>query len=120
MVPAKILCVDDEPFIRMMLAHCVEDLGHRSLEAESGEDALDILAAQEIDLLITDIRLGGIDGWEVAEQARAQKPNLPVIYVSGFPTKGKSVPGAIYIAKPFRPREIEAAIRKQLDQLADA
>jgi len=45
---------------------------------------------------------------------------MPIIYVSGFPSKGKSLPGAIYIAKPFRPHDIEAAILRCLGALEDA
>ena len=104
----------------MMLVDCIADLGLAPLEAENGEDALDVLTDESIDLLVTDIRLGGISGWEVAEQARAQQPNLPIIYISGYPSKGKSVPGSIYLAKPFRPHELETAVRKCLAQLEDA
>lgn len=117
---ANILCVDDEPFIRMMLADCVEELGCAPVEADSGEEALDLLDQNKIDLLISDIRLGGISGWKVAEEARARYPELPVIYISGYPSQGKSVPGAIYLAKPFRPHELEAAIRKCLPRLEAA
>lgn len=120
MANARILCVDDEPFIRMMIAHCIADMGHTAIEAESGEEGLDLLSKNEVELLITDIRLGGISGWEVAEQARARNSHLPVIYISGFPCQGKSVPGALYLAKPFRPHELEAAIRQCLDQLTTA
>ena len=120
MAIARILCVDDEPVIRMMLAECVRELGLVAIEAESGEQALECLEASQVDLLITDIRLGGISGWDVAEQARAMNPRLPVIYVSGFPCRGKSVPGAIYLAKPFRAHELERAIRKCLGALEDA
>ena len=120
MTPARILCVDDEPFILMMLAHCVEDMGHSPIEAANGEEAIEILDSTKVDLLITDIRLGGIDGWEVAERARAATPTLPVVYISGFPTVGKSVAGATYLAKPFRPRELVAAVRQQLAQLTNA
>lgn len=114
MTKARILCVDDEPFIRMMVAHCVSDLGHTAVEAESGEDALDTLGSDEIDLLITDIRMKGMSGWEVAEQARQGRPDLPIIYISGYPCRGDAVPGSLYLSKPFRPHELESAVRKCL------
>lgn len=120
MANARILCVDDEPFVRMMIAHCIMDMGHAAIEAESGEEGLGLLAIGGIDLLITDIRLGGISGWVVAEQARARNVHLPVIYISGFPCPGKSVPGALYLAKPFRPHELEAAIQQCLSAFTDA
>jgi CheY-like chemotaxis protein len=111
---ARVLCVDDEPFIRLMLADCIADMGLEAVEAENGEDAVAIMAETRIDLLITDIRLGGMTGWAVAEEARARWPALPIIYISGFPSKGRSLPGALYLAKPFRPHELEAAVRHYL------
>lgn len=111
MPTARVLCVDDEPFILMLLADTVADLGLMPTEAANGEEALALAATQPVDLLITDIRLGGIDGWEVAERVRALHPGVPIIYISGFPTQGKSLPGALYLAKPFRPFDLENAIR---------
>jgi DNA-binding response OmpR family regulator len=103
-----------------MLADVVSELDMTAVEAESGEDAVALIEAEEFDLVITDIRMGGISGWEVAERARAKRSAMPIIYVSGFPSKGKSVPGAIYIAKPFRPHEIETAVLRCLNELEDA
>ena len=120
MEAARVLCVDDEPLIRMMLADSVTDLGLIALEAENGEEAVALIEAEKVDLVITDIRMGEISGWEVAERARAKHPTMPIIYVSGFPSKGKSLPGAIYIAKPFRPHEIEAAVLRCLRELEEA
>lgn len=114
MSSTRVLCVDDEPFIRLMLVDTIERLGLEPIEAASGEEAVRLMESVAPDLLITDIRLGGIDGWEVAERTRALHPGVPVIYISGFPTQGKSLPGALYIAKPFRPRELEAAVHKLL------
>lgn len=95
----------------MMVAHCISDLGHDAVEAASGEAALDLLQHGDFDMLITDIRMGGISGWDVAEQARAGRPGLPVIYISGYPSEGNAVPGSRYLAKPFRPHELESAVR---------
>jgi DNA-binding response OmpR family regulator len=114
MPAARVLCVDDEPFILMMVADTMSAMGLTPIPAENGEEALDVAESEAFDLLITDIRLGGIDGWEVAERLRSAQPGLPVIYISGFPTPGKSLPGALYIAKPFRPSELEAAVRTLL------
>ena len=97
-----------------MVAHCVSDLGYDAVEAASGEAALDMLGQGEVDLLITDIRMSGMSGWEVAEQARAERPNLPIIYISGYPSHGDAVPGSLYLSKPFRPHELESAVRKCL------
>lgn len=114
MSAARILCVDDEALIRMMVADCIDDLGFRSMEAECGEEALELLNQTDVDLLITDIRMGGISGWEVARRAPAKRPGLPVIYISGYPSEGKALDDAIYLAKPFRPRDLQEAVLKKL------
>jgi CheY-like chemotaxis protein len=115
-----VLCVDDEPLIRMVVAECVAGLGLEPVEAASGEEALDAFSPTAIDLLITDIRMEGISGWEVAELARALKPDLPIIYISGFPSTGEKLSDTIYLPKPFRPHELEAAVRKSLGSLTAA
>ena len=112
---AHVLCVDDEAMIRMMIADSIDDLGLTPIEAESGEDALGKLAGTEVKLLITDIRMGGMSGWEVAEQARQHNPKLPVIYISGHPCAGQPVPDSIYLTKPFAVRQLQQAIRSALD-----
>ena len=114
MSAARVLCVDDEALIRMMVADCIDDLGLNAVEAACGEEALEKLDQTDVDLLITDIRMGGISGWEVARRARAKRPYLPIIYISGFPSEGKALDGAIYLSKPFRPRDLQDAVLKKL------
>lgn len=117
---SHILCVDDEALIRTMIADCIDELGFKSVEAGSGEEALEKLEATDVALLITDIRMGGISGWEVAERARARQPGLPIIYISGFPCAGEALADTIYLAKPFRPRDLQAAVRKTLGCAGEA
>ena len=114
MSAARVLCVDDEALIRMMIADCIDDLGMKPVQAGSGEEALDQLKDSEVALLITDIRMGGISGWEVARRARRSQPELPVIYISGYPSEGVAVSDSIYLAKPFLPHHLKAAIRQSL------
>jgi CheY-like chemotaxis protein len=110
-----VLCVDDEALIRMMISDSLDDLGLKAIEAESGEEALGKLASTEVKLLITDIRMGGMNGWEVAERARQRNPKLPVIYISGHPCAGEPVPDSIYLSKPFVARELQRAVREALE-----
>ena len=110
-----VLCVDDEALIRMMIADSIDELGLTAIEAGSGEEALGKLAEGEVELLITDIRMGGMSGWEVAIRARQRNPKLPVIYISGHPCAGEPVPDSIYLAKPFRPSQLERAVREALE-----
>jgi CheY-like chemotaxis protein len=110
-----VLCVDDEALIRMMIADSLDDLGLTPIEAESGEEAMGKLASTKVELLITDIRMGGMSGWEVAAQARQRNPKLPVIYISGHPCAGEPVPDSIYLSKPFVVRELQQAVRQALE-----
>ena len=83
---ATLLLVEDEPLVCIALQDALEDAGYTVLAAEDGIEGADI-RTQHIDsiaCLITDIRLGsGPDGWRLAEQARAMRRELPVLYVSG-------------------------------------
>lgn len=115
MSATQVLCVDDEALIRMMIADWIDDLGLQPIEADSGEDALDKLGQAEVKLLITDIRMSGMNGWEVAEHARRRKPDLPVIYISGHPCPGQPVPESIYLAKPFGQQQLQHAVRTALE-----
>ena len=80
---ATVLVVDDNPEVLQTIAELIEALGHRALRATSGETALEMLATgTEIDLLFTDIVMGGISGWHLAEEVRVQYPDLKVLLTS--------------------------------------
>lgn len=109
-----VLIVEDEALIRDVVALEFADAGYDVLEAEDYESAfahLDTDAA--IDLLFTDIRLpGSIDGWDIAERARALRPALPVFYATGYSADApRLVAGGKFFRKPYRPLEIIDAAR---------
>jgi CheY-like chemotaxis protein len=105
-VPAPlILIVEDEWLLRLELTTALEEAGWTVLEADSGESALAILEQKPLlNALITDIRLGGtVDGWQVAEQARAHAPLLPVVYVSANPPETtRQVARSTFFSKPIQ------------------
>ena len=111
-----ILLVDDEQLLLDVLGDELEELGYRVLRALTGEEALRLMRDQleHIDLLVTDIRLpGSLDGWGIAEEARRLRPDLAVIYVTGyFSQASREVPGGLMILKPYRPSAIVTAARK--------
>jgi CheY-like chemotaxis protein len=81
----------------------LEDAGFEVTEAASGGDALRLLQAKiALDVLLTDIRLPGANGWEVARAYRERFPDLPVLYVSGYAEQMQPVPGGIILSKPYR------------------
>lgn len=81
-----ILVTDDEKSIRNTLREILEFEGYQIEEAENGKEALSIIENKEIDLVILDIKMKGMDGIEVLEKAKEMKPELPVIMISGHGT----------------------------------
>jgi CheY-like chemotaxis protein len=109
-----VLVVEDEPFILDMISEELTGQGFSVLEAETGEAALSIIeSGQMVDVLFTDIRLPGeLDGWQLAATAREAKPELPVIYASGYAVEqGPAVPGSVFLKKPYLPSAIAETIR---------
>jgi two-component system cell cycle sensor histidine kinase/response regulator CckA len=85
--PAKrILVVDDDPDVRRITCLLLRQGGHQLIEASSGAQALDLLAksADEIALLVTDLRMPEMNGEELARQALAARPGLRVLFVTGY------------------------------------
>lgn len=100
-----VLVVEDEPLVRELILVEFEDAGFDVLQALDGEQAEALLESGErIDLLFTDLRLPGvIDGWDVALTARRLRPEIPVIYATGYlQTDPRRVAGSRIIAKPYR------------------
>lgn len=81
-----VLLVDDEPLIRMLAVEALEELGYTVIEAEEGASALKVLNSERpIDLLITDVGLpGGLNGRQVADAARMARPDVKVLFITGY------------------------------------
>ena len=89
----------------------LDDAGHEVIEAGSGGEALRFLQGGiTLDALLTDIRLPGANGWEVARACRERFPDLPVLYVTGYAEQMQPVPGGIIISKPYRMAQIIAVL----------
>lgn len=113
----RILIVEDEFLIRLTLAEALSDEGFDVVEAETADEALRLFRNDSgIALLLTDIQLPGtMDGVELARQARAQSPLLPVIYMTGRPDRMSNTASSsrdVFIAKPYLPSEVCASARR--------
>jgi CheY-like chemotaxis protein len=111
----RILVVEDDFLIRMMLVEVLAEDGFDVVEAETGDAALPLLDSS-IALLVTDVQLPGVlDGRALASMARQTRPELPVIYTSGGMAQ-QLAPGGreMAVAKPYQGSEICAAIRLML------
>ncbi len=113
----KILIVDDEESVRSMIVVLLQKEGYQVSSASDGPDALGFLGEQPFDLVLSDIRMPGMDGLELLDRIRSLYPEVTVIMMSAFGTVDLAVEalkrGAYdYISKPFKPDEILLALRK--------
>ncbi len=113
-----VLVIDDEETVRMLVGEVLADLGYGVLEAETGAAGLEILQSDaRIDLLVTDVGLpGGMNGRQVADAARAMRPGLKVLYVTGYAESavmgsGRLETGMHVMVKPFALDDLAARIR---------
>jgi CheY-like chemotaxis protein len=82
---ARILVIDDDPWIRTMVRHLLEYSGHRVTEAQDGLKGTELMRRQSADLIITDISMPGQDGWETIVAIRKDFPDVKIIAISGGP-----------------------------------
>ncbi len=121
--PLDILVVDDEDRQRGILGEILRDEGHRVEEHPSGEAALVRIRRSAPDLLLTDLRMGGMDGHELLRAARAEHPDLLVILMTAYATIGSAVEamkdGAFdYLQKPFARDELIQRVRRVAERCA--
>jgi signal transduction histidine kinase len=114
---ARILLVDDDHAVREVTSTTLRDLGYSVVEAGSGGAALDILAREPtIDLLIIDFAMPGMSGAEVARQARAKRPTLPILFITGFADRAAlaGISETHIVGKPFVNDELVTKLRSIL------
>jgi CheY-like chemotaxis protein len=98
-VSRAVLVVDDEPLVLAVTAAMLEDLGCETITAADAQEALEKLADHpRIDILITDINMPGMNGYELAERAQQMRDGLKVIAISGREQNSNALP---LIRKPF-------------------
>ncbi len=111
----SILIVDDDENIRDVLSEMLGFLGHQVASAAGGAEALELLERQIFNLVITDLGMPGISGWEVAERAKRKSPQTPVVMISGWgsqidPTRVSSSGVDLVLGKPFHLDDIRRVI----------
>jgi DNA-binding NtrC family response regulator len=117
----RILVVDDEPIARDNLEHILRREGYEVVTAASGQQALKLIEAQQLDLVLTDLKMERIDGMEVLEKTKARHPEIEVIMITGYATISSAIEslkkGAYhYVAKPFNLEEVRSAVRRALER----
>jgi DNA-binding response OmpR family regulator len=120
-MPKKILIVDDEPSIIVALQFLMEQNGYQTLVAFSGEEAMETITEYRPDLILLDIMLPVVDGFEVCQRVRENPEwsNIRIVLVTALGsdvnvTKGLSLGADAYIIKPFSNAEILAKVKELL------
>lgn len=114
---AKILIVDDVEMNRVILEEIIKDMGEYPVLAESGEQALEIMKDGPPQLILTDISMPGMDGYELCRiiKKNEETKNIPIVFISAFDDpmdiiEGFSLGGEDYITKPFIPEVVKARV----------
>jgi DNA-binding response OmpR family regulator len=122
-MPKEILIVDDEPSIVVPIQFLMEQQGYNVLVAENGEDALDIIYKYAPDLILLDIMLPRIDGYEVCEIVRLDPRyrDIKIIFITAKGreveiAKGLALGADAYITKPFSNIELVSKVKKLLEE----
>jgi two-component system NtrC family response regulator len=115
-----ILIVDDEKNYLLVLEALLVDAGYEVITCDNASEALEVTTSHDLDLVITDMRMPGVDGMEFLVQLRGRLPEIPVIMMTAYATVEKAVEamkrGAFdYITKPFKNEELILTIRKALE-----
>jgi signal transduction histidine kinase/ActR/RegA family two-component response regulator len=121
----RILVVDDEPRLAALLVGLLRHEGHVGITAQSAEEALERLASERFDLVITDLSMGeGMNGWELAAAIAASPAPVPVVLATGWgagldedEARNRSVSGVV--AKPYRRADIHAVVARVLADRAE-
>jgi len=116
-----VLVVEDDPTVRLLMVDVLDELGYKHIEVPDGQAAVPILQSrQRIDLLLTDVGLPNLNGRQVAEIARQSRPDLKVLFVTGYAEKaavrqGFLEPGMEMLMKPFALEALAAKIRGMIE-----
>ena len=105
-----ILLVDDDSAVRESLVRALETEGWRIVSAANGEEALELLVELEPDLMITDLCMTGVNGWDLLFHENIQRPSLPIFVITALPSS--TVGGAERFADEFfqKPLNLEALV----------
>lgn len=120
---ARILLAEDDDNLRPFLARSLENAGHEVLAFRDGEDALPAFGSGQIDILISDLVMPGMNGIELARHARKLEPDIPVIFITGFSAVAMEALDTVdgvskVLSKPFHLNSLVDAVRNALDDRA--
>jgi CheY-like chemotaxis protein len=118
----RVLLVEDEAVVRSIIERTLERARYRVVVATTAEEALEAAESEaRFDLMITDIVMPGMNGWELGKRLGQRWPGLPVLYISGYTEDVIKDGGVVdrnlpFLQKPFMPAELLSKIRELLDK----
>ncbi len=120
----KILIVEDEAIVRESIRDWLMDEGYEVQGVETGEEALALIAKEDFDVVVLDLRLQGIDGLQVFEQAKKLKPQTKGVMITAYPSvetrdKARRLGLLDYLPKPFRMEDLERVITEALQEIIE-
>ncbi|WP_307411464.1 response regulator [Neobacillus ginsengisoli] len=120
----KILIVDDQFGIRILLNEVFQKEGYQTFQAANGIQALDIVTKHDPDLVLLDMKIPGMDGIEILKRMKVIDPDIRVIIMTAYGEldmiqEAKDLGAITHFAKPFDIDDIRAAVRKHLPQKAN-
>lgn len=119
----RVLITEDNSDVRAYIAQTLHELGYDVLQAASGEEALEVLSREPVNLLLTDVVMPGMNGRTLADDARKKLPDLKVLFMTGYSRnaivhQGRLEPGVALIQKPFSQGALAQRIRAVLSEAA--
>ncbi len=109
--PVRVVLIDDDVLLRTVLARALRRRGYDVLEARDAAAALEALDSAPWDALITDVKMPGTGGVELAAEVRRRLPALPILFISGD-EQVETTQGQMFLSKPFTPEVLDAALRE--------
>ena len=110
-----VLVVDDDPEVRDALAAVLKGPGFHVFTAADAFEAVRVLAERAINVMIIDVRMPAMSGFELARQAMLMRPYIRMIFMTGFPEEGDAPVNSAFLLKPFRPDELMHALHRELE-----
>jgi DNA-binding NtrC family response regulator len=116
---AKVLIVDDEPFARQTIAEWLRGKNFNVFEAESGPQAMERIQKDNMDIVISDMVMPGMDGLQLLKKAKAAKADVSFLMITGYPSRATAIKvmqegASDYLAKPFTPEELMHRVSRTL------
>lgn len=112
----RVLLVDDDELVCRSIARSLTYHGYEVTYRTRAVEALDVLADKELDVVLSDIMMPELDGWQLLERLKERRPNLPVVLFTGsplpgFPERAKRMGAVDLLAKPLTPATLIDALR---------